>query len=94
MLVIDLPYAHETVGTYPAVSFFPPGDPQMLADAMKSFIQGSLAFNETSARSIPQPFAADWTELFHILLKENQGGSLTRANADWAASGAMANTLS
>ena len=28
MLVIDLPYAHETVGTYPAVRFFPPGNPR------------------------------------------------------------------
>ena len=40
MLVIDLPYAHETVGTYPSVRFFPPGNPQALADAMESFIQG------------------------------------------------------
>jgi glycosyltransferase involved in cell wall biosynthesis len=89
MLVIDLPYAHETVGTYPAVRFFPPGDPQMLADAMKSFIQGSLAFSETSAPSIPAPFAADWTELFHILLNQNQGGSLTRANADSPGAGSV-----
>jgi len=89
MLVIDLPYAHETVGTYPAVRFFPPGNPQMLADAMKSFIQGGLAFSETSAPSIPPPFAADWTELFHILLNQNQGGSLTRTNADSPAAGSV-----
>ena len=31
MLVIDLPYAHETVGSYHAVSFFPPGDPQVFS---------------------------------------------------------------
>ena len=70
MLVIDLPYAHETVGKYHAVSFFPPDNPQMLADAMESFIQGRLAVSETSAPSIPAPFAADWTELFQILLNE------------------------
>jgi glycosyltransferase involved in cell wall biosynthesis len=86
MLVIDLPYAHETVGTYDAVRFFPPGNPQILADAMKSFIQGRLAFSETSAPLIPMPFAGDWTELFHMLLHENQD-SLTRANADSPAAG-------
>jgi glycosyltransferase involved in cell wall biosynthesis len=75
MLVIDLPYAHETVGAYPAVRFFPPDDPQMLADAMKSFIQGRLAFGETTAPSIPAPFAADWSELFRILLRENRDES-------------------
>jgi glycosyltransferase involved in cell wall biosynthesis len=75
MLVIDLPYAHETVGAYPAVRFFPPGNPRVLADDMKRFIQHSLAFGATSAPSIPMPFAADWTELFHILINENQGGS-------------------
>jgi glycosyltransferase involved in cell wall biosynthesis len=75
MLVIDLPYAHETVGAYPAVRFFPPGDPQTLADAMKSFIQGRLAFGQTTAPSIPAPFAADWSELFRILLRENRDES-------------------
>jgi glycosyltransferase involved in cell wall biosynthesis len=86
ILVIDLPYARETVSTYPAVSFFPPGNPQILADAMKSFIQGRLAFSEISAPSIPPPFAADWTELFQILLNENQGGSLARATSPAAGS--------
>lgn len=89
MLVIDLPYAHETVGTYDAVRFFPPGNPEILADAMKSFIQGRLVFSETSAPLIPMPFAGDWTELFHMLLHENQDGSLTRANADSPAAGSV-----
>jgi glycosyltransferase involved in cell wall biosynthesis len=86
MLVIDLPYAHETVGSYPAVSFFPPGDPQALADAMKRFIQGHLAFSATAAPSIPAPFAANWTELFHMLLQENRSDGLIRAKAESAGS--------
>ena len=89
MLVIDLPYAHETVGRYPLVSFFPPGNARVLADAMESFIQGRLTFSETAAPSIPAPFAADWTELFDILLNENQGGSPTRANAESPAAGSV-----
>jgi glycosyltransferase involved in cell wall biosynthesis len=72
MLVIDLPYAHETVGAYPAVHFFTPGNPQTLADAMETFVQGRLVFAETTAPSIPAPFAADWSELFRILLRENR----------------------
>jgi glycosyltransferase involved in cell wall biosynthesis len=89
MLVIDLPYAHETVGTYPAVRFFPPGNPPILAQAMESFIQGRLAYSPTSAPSIPAPFAADWTELFNILLNEKQGGRLTPINADSPAAGSV-----
>jgi len=70
MLVIDLPYAHETVGAYPSVRFFPPGNPLALADDMKSFLRGRLAFSQTSAPAIAAPFAADWTALFHILLND------------------------
>jgi glycosyltransferase involved in cell wall biosynthesis len=82
MLVIDLPYAHETVGTYPAVRFFPPGTPRALAEAMESFIQGRPIFSQTCAPSIPTPFAADWTELFRILLNQKWGGTLTSTSAD------------
>jgi glycosyltransferase involved in cell wall biosynthesis len=89
MLVIDLPYAHETVGAYPSVRFFPPGNPQALADDMKSFVDGRLAFSQTSAPSIATPFAADWTALFHILLNEDRGGSLTRTNVSSPASGSV-----
>jgi glycosyltransferase involved in cell wall biosynthesis len=89
MLVIDLPYAHETVGTYNAVKFFPPGTPRVLADAMESFVQGRLAFSQTSAPSIPAPFAADWTELFHILLHEERGAHLRPMNADSPAAGSV-----
>lgn len=77
MLVIDLPYAQETVGTYDSVRFFPPGNPQVLADTMKSLIDGTLLFSNTAAPSIPPPFAANWTELFHILLNGNANSNLT-----------------
>jgi glycosyltransferase involved in cell wall biosynthesis len=75
MLVIDLPYAHETVGAYPSVRFFPPGNPQALADEMKSFLHGRLVFSQTSAPEIAAPFAADWTALFHILLNDAGRGA-------------------
>jgi glycosyltransferase involved in cell wall biosynthesis len=88
MLVIDLPYAHETVGKYPSVCFFPPGTPQALADAMKSFIDGRLAFSQTSAPPIPAPFAADWTALFRILLRENRDAGLPRTNVAPTTTGA------
>ncbi len=75
MLVIDLPYAHETVGSYPAVRFFPPGDPRVLADAMESFLRDRLVFDQTSAPPIAAPFAANWTDLFHILLSQKEGSA-------------------
>jgi glycosyltransferase involved in cell wall biosynthesis len=89
MLVIDLPYAHETVGTYPAVRFFPPGNPRTLADAMESFIQGDLVVSQSVAPFIPAPFAADWTELFEILLSKKRSGSLSPTNADSPAAGSV-----
>jgi glycosyltransferase involved in cell wall biosynthesis len=72
MLVIDLPYARETVGTYASVRFFPPDNPRVLADAMKDVINHRLVFSETAAPAVPAPFASDWAELFYILLKESQ----------------------
>jgi glycosyltransferase involved in cell wall biosynthesis len=72
MLVIDLPYARETVGTYASVKFFPPGNPRVLADAMADVINHRLVFSEAAAPAVPAAFASDWAELFHILLNENQ----------------------
>jgi glycosyltransferase involved in cell wall biosynthesis len=73
MLVIDLPYASETVGNYASVTFFPPGDPQALADAMKKSVNGAPLFHETTAPPVPDPFAANWSELFRLLLVKDAG---------------------
>jgi glycosyltransferase involved in cell wall biosynthesis len=69
MLVADLPYAHETVGTYRDVSFFDPADPTALAECIERFLQGTLRFDHAVAAPIAAPFAPNWAELFHILLR-------------------------
>lgn len=70
MLVADLPYAHETVGTYDSVQFFPPDNPPTLADDMALFIRGELQFRRTIGAPLPPPFALNWNQLFQILLGE------------------------
>ena len=67
LLVADLPYAHETVGSYELVSFFHPESAQALSELMQSMIEctwhpmGSLGVDPEA------PFAADWASLWAIL---------------------------
>lgn len=70
MLVADLPYAHETVGTYRNVSFFDPNSPQILAALMLDAINGTLQQQGSIATIPSEPFAENWGELFDILLAE------------------------
>ena len=72
MLLADLPYAHETAGTYGNVSFFPPTDATKLASLMREFLSGTLHATPTTASTIAQPFADDWKELFDLLLQPRQ----------------------
>jgi glycosyltransferase involved in cell wall biosynthesis len=68
MLLADLPYAHETVGTYAKVFFFNPRNPDKLADAMALLMQGGLPLLSVTRPQPQQPFARNWADLFGILL--------------------------
>jgi len=68
MLVADLPYARETVGSSNDVVFFSPTDSIELANLMEQALDGTLTFCKIQAQPIRQPFANDWGELFQILL--------------------------
>lgn len=70
LLVADLPYAHETVGEYDAVHFFPAKDALSLADAMQALLAGQLVLKGSRAVTLEQPFAEGWLELFNILLNK------------------------
>ncbi|MDH5189741.1 MAG: glycosyltransferase [Gammaproteobacteria bacterium] len=70
VLVADLPYAHETVGQYDKVMFFPPTDASQLANYMMRLIDGKLQFDSHDAIVPPQPFAHNWKSLFEILLQK------------------------
>lgn len=67
LLVADLPYAHETVGDYSAVSFIDPTDTQAWAVSFEQIICGNYTFGSHTSNAPEQPFAADWTQLWRLL---------------------------
>ncbi len=71
LLIADLPYAHETVGTYDKVSFIDPFDAMGLANKMKSMIDGTFRFSGAITIPPESPFVSDWRELL-MLLTANQ----------------------
>jgi glycosyltransferase involved in cell wall biosynthesis len=71
MMVADLPYAHETVGTYSQVAFFNTEEPEQLAALMKRAASGEAPFASASREDIAQPFSRNWSELWKLLLTDN-----------------------
>ena len=69
LLVADIPYAHETVGTYDQVSFFKPNDAEALADLMQLVVE--QRWHPVNSREIEplQPFTHNWDELWGLLTK-------------------------
>lgn len=63
MIVADLPYAHETVGSYDQVRFVDPADPRALADSILDVHRHGWSSTSVCADPIPQPFADNWPEL-------------------------------
>ncbi len=82
MIVADLPYAHETTGGYDAVRFVAPLDVAEICAAMRGFLQGDLQVSPVRAAAIPQPFAANWYELFCILLGEGDRPGVARERTE------------
>lgn len=71
LLLADLPYAHETVGTYDKVSFFDPSDPAALATQMKAVIESTWHPTGHTMLQPEAPFAADWNELWKAVMPES-----------------------
>lgn len=68
LLLADLEYAHETLGSYDKAKFFDVQSPEQLAIAMKSVIDKTILFEKHLAKPIKGPFTQNWKELFNILL--------------------------
>ncbi|MGZ5029197.1 MAG: glycosyltransferase [Methylobacter sp.] len=68
LLVADLPYARETVGTYDFVSFFPALSAEALADLMQSMIEQTWQPTGNHHSDPEAPFAPDWASLWKILI--------------------------
>jgi len=64
LLVADLPYARETVGTYNLVSFFPAESPEALADLMQSMVEQTWQPTGNVYPDPKAPFAPDWEALW------------------------------
>jgi glycosyltransferase involved in cell wall biosynthesis len=69
MIVADLPYARETVGTYEYVNFFKHDDATELSVLMRDLLTNKSNFEQTIPVKYEEPFAQNWKELFEILLK-------------------------
>lgn len=70
LILADLPYAHNTAAGAAKAAFFPVFDAETLSRQMMEIIDGNLAsFGTVTASEFQAPYAADWDELFDILLK-------------------------
>jgi glycosyltransferase involved in cell wall biosynthesis len=67
ILAADLPYAHETIGTYSAVRFFDVDDAEDLANKMLAFQEGKLSFIDHRSATPEVPFAPNWRGLMRLL---------------------------
>lgn len=67
LLVADLPYASETVGTYRDVSFVPADDAQAWADQIAGMAVGAWLPEGHNAATPEQPFFRDWSALWRYL---------------------------
>jgi glycosyltransferase involved in cell wall biosynthesis len=67
MLVANLPYARETVGSYDKVSFIDIDDHAALGRLMLAFQEGSLVFESAAAVPPEPPFVQGWHELVRVL---------------------------
>ncbi len=68
IILIDLPYAHETLGDYKKAVFFEEKNVERLSELMKDFINRELVFKEHSQVEVDSPKAENWEELFKIIL--------------------------
>ncbi|KQM36617.1 hypothetical protein ASE59_15070 [Sphingomonas sp. Leaf10] len=68
MIVADLPYAHETVGSYDKVQFVNSADPRQLADIMLEKHLNGWSSVSVQADAIPGPFADNWPELVDMIV--------------------------
>lgn len=69
IILSDLPYAHETIGSYSNVAFFDPDDAFQLSQIMKSVINGDNSlFKEVTEEKISAPVVNSWEDFWMYLL--------------------------
>jgi glycosyltransferase involved in cell wall biosynthesis len=75
ILAADLPYAHETLGTYGKAAFFDTASPARLAECMRQAALGEPIFHAVQERPVAAPVSHNWHELWQILLASSSSDS-------------------
>jgi glycosyltransferase involved in cell wall biosynthesis len=70
ILVSDLPFAHETVGSYKKVKFFDCHNARSLSDIMASVIEGAIEYDFNFTQDKTKPDALNWADLLALIIKE------------------------
>lgn len=68
MIVSDLPYARENVGSYEKVKFFNPEDAEELAGYMLLYMKDILTFDKKEGEIPEEPFFNSWESLLSFLI--------------------------
>jgi len=68
MILADLPYAHETAGSYDKVQFVKNDDVDSLCRDMVKVIKGEKVKSNIVKKDIKQPYFRNWNELFNYIL--------------------------
>lgn len=68
ILAADLPYAHETVGSYARAAYFQPRDASKLARQMLELQERRLVFEPAVLPHVAAPYAPDWPSLIRLLV--------------------------
>ncbi|MCB2293933.1 glycosyltransferase [Clostridium algoriphilum] len=72
IILADVPYAHETIGTYEKVWFFNPDNPEELAKLMEKEISYCASYNPVKEKETKQPYCKDWNELLYVLFGKTE----------------------
>ena len=69
IILADLPYAHETLGTYHSSCFFNPNKPEELELIIENILKGDQSqFKKTFEQKIEEPYCPDWNALLEMIL--------------------------
>jgi glycosyltransferase involved in cell wall biosynthesis len=68
ILLANLPYAHEALGTYDQAGFFNPDDAQELSRLMAREMSGKALYTNNLESPTAEPFAPDWDKLIQLLI--------------------------
>lgn len=70
LLAADLPYAHETVGSYERVAFLPATNIDAWAGSIAALARGDWRGRSTTGVPIAEPYAPSWPALWTLLIKD------------------------